>query len=67
MPIAGRHDLPVRQHDATDGDGSQHSPDHGLRDLVDQCCGQAGFAPRIGHEIDEPAAIFGFVVCTLIE
>ncbi len=32
-----------------------------LRDLIDNFCRQAGFAPRIAYEIDEPAAILGFV------
>ncbi len=32
-----------------------------LRDLIDNFCQQAGFAPRIAYEIDEPAALLEFV------
>lgn len=38
---------------------------HGLRDLVDQFCHQAGFTPRAVFEVDEPAAIFEFVRANL--
>ena len=37
----------------------------GLRDLVDHCCQQVGFTPRITYEIDEPAALFEFVKANL--
>ena len=32
-----------------------------LRDLMDEACAQAGFAPRVTCEADDPAAIYNFV------
>ena len=34
MTITGRHDHPVRQHHATDGDGSQHTDEGQVRALL---------------------------------
>ena len=61
--LADRRSIPLR--DMAGEPVVIERADHGLRDLVDQCCRQAGFAPRIGYEIDEPAAIFGFVKANL--
>jgi DNA-binding transcriptional LysR family regulator len=36
-------------------------PGYDLRELTDQVCRQAGFAPRAVCEVDEPAAIRGLV------
>lgn len=39
--------------------------DYGLRDVIDRFCHQAGFAPRVAYEVDEPTAILDFVKADL--
>jgi len=34
---------------------------NGQRDLIDDFCRQAGFAPHVVYEVDELAALLGFV------
>ncbi|MBC8163026.1 MAG: LysR family transcriptional regulator [Roseiflexaceae bacterium] len=61
--LAGRHTVPLAAvaHEAV----VIEQIGHGLHDLIDDYCRQAGFALRIGCEVDEPASLFGFVKSNL--
>jgi DNA-binding transcriptional LysR family regulator len=57
--LAAQHSIPLREvaHETV----VMEKVGSGLRDLIDQCCQQAGFTPRIVYEVDEPAVLFEFV------
>ena len=57
--LAAQHRIPLREvaHETV----VIEKVGNGFRELIDQFCQQAGFTPRIGYEVDDPAVLFEFV------
>ncbi|GAA1557269.1 LysR family transcriptional regulator [Kribbella lupini] len=53
-PLAGRSDISLN--DLADRAWVHYTPGHGLADLLDQACAQAGFQPRVAVRTEQTAA-----------
>lgn len=62
-PLAGRGSIHLEE--AADEPFISLKPGHGLRDLTDNFCRQAGFTPNIAFEGDETATVRGLIIAGL--